>query len=126
VVVKNSLLSIALKNADRAQPAELLTGSNAVAFIGEDIGTGVTALKDWIKAEKIIDITGAMLESSVLTATQADALSDLPTKEETLAMILRTINAPASNLVRIINAPGASLARVINAHVEKQQEAEAA
>lgn len=126
MVVKNSLFGIALGNINRTKPEELLAGSNAVAFIGEDIGRGVTSLKDWIKAEKIIEITGAMIESSILNATQADALADLPTKEETLAMVLGTINAPASSLVRMVNAPGASLARVINAYVEKQKEAEAA
>ncbi len=126
MVVKNSLFGIALENLNRAKPEELLAGSNAVAFIGEDIGRGVTSLKDWIKAEKIIEISGAMIESSILNATQADALADLPTKEETLAMVLGTINAPASSLVRMVNAPGASLARVINAYVEKQKEAEAA
>lgn len=125
-VVKNSLFGIALKNAERELPGELLSGENAVAFIGEDIGRGVTALKDWIKDEKIIEITGAMLESSVLNATQAEALSDLPTKEQTLAMVLGAINAPASSLARIIGAPSSSLVRVINAHVEKQKEAEAA
>jgi len=126
MVVKNSLFGIALENVDRSKPEDLLAGSNAVAFIGEDIGRGVTALKDWIKAEKIIEISGAMIESSTLSATQADALADLPTKEETLAMVLGTINAPASSLVRMVNAPGSSLARVINAYVEKQKEAEAA
>ncbi|MCB0105016.1 MAG: 50S ribosomal protein L10 [Caldilineaceae bacterium] len=125
-VVKNSLFGLALENVGREKPAELLQGANAVAFVGEDIGRGVTALKDWIKAERIIEINGALLESSVLNATQADALSDLPTKEQTLAMVLGAINAPASSLARMVAAPGASLARVINAYVEKQKEAEAA
>jgi large subunit ribosomal protein L10 len=97
-----------------------------VAFIGEDIGKSVTALKDWIKEAKVIEISGALLESSVLNAEQAESLSDLPTKEQTLAKLLGTINAPASQLVRMINAPGSSLARVINAYVEKRKEAEAA
>lgn len=126
VVVKNSLLKIALGETGYAQPDELLNGTNAVVFIGEDIGKGVTALKDWIKDAKVLEIRGALLENSVLSAEQADALSDLPTKEQTLAMVLGAINAPASTLVRMINAPGASLARVINAYVEKQQEADAA
>ena len=73
-----------------------------------------------------MEISGALLENSVLDAAQAESLSELPTKEQTLAKILGTINAPASTLVRIINAPGASLARVLNAYVEKQKEAEAA
>ena len=120
-VTKNSLLKIALEECNMPQPEALLAGPNAVAFIGEDIGRGVTALKDWIKAEKIVEIRGAILEQSVLDATGADALADLPTKEQTLAMILGTINAPATSLVRMVNGPGASLARVINAYVEKQQ-----
>ncbi len=125
-VVKNSLFKIALGETGYAQPDELLNGTNAVIFIGEDIGKGVTALKGWIREAKVLEIRGAVLEKSVLNATQAEALSDLPTKEQVLAMVLGTINAPAGSLVRIINAPAASLARVINAHVEKQKEAEAA
>ncbi|MBX3014420.1 MAG: 50S ribosomal protein L10 [Caldilineaceae bacterium] len=126
IVVKNSLFKIALGEKGFAQPEELLVGTNAVIFVGEDIGKGVTALKDWIKDAKVLEIRGAVLEKSVLNAEQAEALSDLPTKEQTLAMVLGAINAPASTLVRMINAPGASLARVINAYIEKQQEAGAA
>jgi large subunit ribosomal protein L10 len=123
MVVKNTLLGIALEQSGRGNPSELLTGGNAVAFVGEDIGKSVTALKDWIRDAKIMEISGALLESSVLNAEQAESLSSLPTKEQTLAMILGTINAPAGSLARIINAPGSSLARVLNAYVEKQKEA---
>lgn len=120
MVVKNRLLGIAFEQVGRTAPSSLLDGPNAVVFIGEDIGRGVTALKDWIRDAKIMEITGAVLESSVLDAKQAEALSDLPTKEQTLAMILGTINAPAGSLVRMLNAPQSSLVRVINAYVEKQ------
>lgn len=122
VVTKNSLLKLALGEVGLPQPEELLAGPNAVAFIGEDIGRGVTALKDWIKDAKIVTIRGAIMDQSVLDESSADALADLPTKEQTLAMILGTINAPASTLVRMVNAPTSSLVRVINAHVEKQKE----
>ena len=126
IVVKNGLLGIAFDQAGRTRPDALLAGPNAVAFIGEDIGKGVTALKDWIRDAKIVEITGAVLESSVLDAKQAEALSDLPTKEQTLAQILGTLQGPAGNLVRILSAPQASLVRVINAYVEKNNTAEAA
>lgn len=125
-VVKNSLLGIAFKELDRTPPEDLLTGPNAVVFVGEDIGKGVTALRDWIRDVKIIEITGAVLEAAVLDSEQAAELSELPTKEETLASILGVVSAPASSLVRLISAPQASLVRVINAYVEKQNEADAA
>jgi large subunit ribosomal protein L10 len=121
MVVKNSLLGLALEQSGLPQPESLLSGPNAVAFVGEDIGRGVTALMDWIKAEKVGEISGALLGESVLDAAGAEALADLPTKEQMLAMVLGAINAPASSLARMLNAPGASLARVINARVEQLQ-----
>ena len=122
LVVKNTLLGLALKANDLEAPEELLTGPNAVLFSGEDVGSSVKALKDWIKQEKIVEIIGAIMEGNVLDAQGATALADLPTKEQLLSMILGTISGPARELVGIINAPAASLVRVINAHLEAQQE----
>ena len=122
MVVKNTLLGIALEESGYPKPEELLSGPNGVAFLGEDIGQGVTAIEDWIKAEKILEINGAVLDQSVLDTKGAEALADLPTKEQTLSMVLGAISAPSSSLVRMINGPGSSLVRVLNAHVEKQQE----
>lgn len=125
VVTKNTLLRIALEQEGRITPAELLSGPNGVVFTSEDVAKSVTALKDWIKVAKIVEITGAVLENSVLDAAAADKLSDLPTREQVLSSILGTLNAPAGSLVRVLNAPLSSLVRVINAHVEKAQEAAA-
>ena len=125
VVVKNTLLGIAMKRAGIDLDTDLLTGTNGVVFVGEDIGKGVKALKDWIKDAKIVEIKGAIMDNAQLDASGAESLADLPTKEQMLAMVLGTINAPASSLVRIIAAPQSSLVRVINAHVEKQNEAAA-
>lgn len=122
-VVKNSLLAIALKESGRVVPEQLLKGTNGVAFLGEDIGKSVTALNDWIRVAKVMEVTGALLESSVVEGQAAAALSDLPTKEQTRAMLLGAISAPARSLVQMINAPGASLARVVNAHADQDKEA---
>ena len=126
VVTKNTLLGIALEQEGRVSPDELLAGPNGVVFVGEDVAKTVSALKDWMKEAKVVEITGAILENSVLDKGSAEKLSELPTREQILAKILGTINAPAQSLVSIINAPGASLVRVINAYVEKQKEAAAA
>jgi large subunit ribosomal protein L10 len=116
MVVKNSLLGIALKENGLPSPESLLSGPNAVAFVGEDIGRSVKSILDWIKAEKVGEVSGALLGNSVLDAKNAEALAELPSKEQ----VLGAINAPASSLARLLNAPSASLARVINAHVEQQ------
>jgi large subunit ribosomal protein L10 len=126
MVTKNTLLGLALKSNDLPAPDELLSGPNAVAFVGEDVGSGVTALLNWIKAEKVLEISGALLGQSVLNAQNAEALAELPSKAQVLAMVLGAINGPGGALARILAAPGAGLARVINAHVEKQSSSGAA
>lgn len=123
VVIKNTLLALALKEVRGIDASKLATGPNGVVFVGEDVAKGVNALKDWIRAEKVVEITGGILESSVLDASSAEKLSDLPTKEQVRAQLLGMLASPASSLARIINAPAGGLARVINAHVEKQKDA---
>jgi len=126
MVVKNSLLGLALKENGLPAPDSLLAGPNAVAFVGEDISRSVKSLLDWMRVEKIGEVSGAVLGNTVLDGKNAEALADLPTKEEVLAQVLGAINAPASTLARMLTAPTASLVRVINAHVEQQQSGEAA
>lgn len=125
MVVKNRLLRLALANNGVTEELdELLEGPNAVAFIGEDIGRGVTALKDGIKElDEIVEIKGGILEQNVLDAGGAAALSELPTREEMLAKLLATIIAPATQVARVVNEPGASLARVVQARADAQEEA---
>lgn len=120
MVVKNTLLGIALKDNGMPNPDTLLSGTNAVAFVGEDIGRSVKSVLDWIKAEKVGEVSGALLGNSVLDAKGAEALADLPSKEQVLAQVLGAVNAPASSLARMLTAPSASLVRVINARVEQQ------
>lgn len=125
VVVKNRLLRLALeRNGVSAELNGLLEGPNAVAFVGEDIGRGVTALKEGIRGlDETIEIKGGILDRNVLDAAAAEALSDLPTREEMLAKLLATILAPATQLVRVVHEPGASIARVIKANADNQAEA---
>jgi len=125
MVVKNRLLRLALERRGITTELNgLLDGPNAVVFVGEDIGKGVTALKDGIRElGDVVEIKGGILEQNVLDAAGAAALADLPTREEMLAKLLATIIAPASQFVRVINEPSASLARVIKAHMDAQAEA---
>ena len=122
MVVKNTLFGRALDAAGRPRPDALLDGPNAIVFLEEDIGKGVTALKDWIKSEQVVEISGGILEESILDAASTEALADLPTKEQTLAAILGVISAPSRQLVRMVNAPASSLARVISARAEQMKE----
>lgn len=117
MVVKNRLFGLALNEVGLPQPEELLTDPNAIVFLDEDISTGVKALQDWIKADEVIEVKGGLLKSSVLDSKGVDSLTNLPTKEQTQAMLLGVISAPSGQLVRVLNAPISSLVRVLNAPI---------
>ena len=132
MIIKNSLFKIALENLGRTSPDELLNGANAAMFTGEDISSSYKALRDALKRNDKLEISGALMESSVITGASVDGLADLPTKEQTRAMLLaalvgpstslvRMINAPANSLARVVNGPAVSLLNVLNAHIEKQK-----
>ena len=122
VVTKKTLLNLALQQTGRTLDlSNVLDGSTAVVFLGEDIGTGVKALKEWMRTDPdVVRITGAVLDTDVLDATQAESLADMPSRDQMLAKLLATILAPAGQLVRTINEPGASLARVLKAYADKE------
>lgn len=133
VVIKNKLFSLALEAEDRPKPVELLDGPNAIVFLGEDISNGAKVLQDWIKDDDIVEVKGGILETSILDAKGVDSLSDLPTKEQTQAMLLgaltgpanglvRVINAPITDVVNMVNAPGSSLVRVLSARAAQMQD----
>lgn len=133
MVIKNSLFSLALEAAERPMPIELLDGPNAVVFLGEDISNGAKALKDWIKDDDVVEVKGGILETSILDVSGVDSLADLPTKEQTQAMLLgaltgpanglvRVLNAPITDVVNMVNAPGSSLVRVLSARASQLQD----
>lgn len=68
-----------------------------------------------------MEISGALLEASILNGEQAQSLSDLPTKEQTLAESWGQL-MPSKQFGTRYQCTSASLVRVINAHVEKQKE----
>lgn len=70
-----------------------------------------------------ITIKGAFLDGQYVDPAGVDNLSKMPGREETLSMLLRLLNAPATNLARLLNAPAEQLTRVIDAQRQKLAEA---
>jgi len=68
---------------------------------------------------------GVVSGSEVLDASGLKALSTMPSLPELRAMLLGTLQAPASQLARLLSTPAQQLARVLKAHEEKQEGAAA-
>ena len=95
--------------------SDSLKGPSAIAFGFEDPVSPAKALSKFIKDAKKGEIVAAVLEGKLLTAQEAKALANLPTKEELYAKMLGCVNSPATGIVGSINAVMAQLTRAMAA-----------
>lgn len=117
-IAKNTLLTLALKEAGLPAPESLLDGPTAVAFLGEDIAGPAKRLSAFFK-DKNLPIKGAILGQSVYDAQGVQDLSQLPTRGELYAQFLGSLQAPASNLVGVLNGVLQQLVSVLQAKAEQ-------
>ena len=122
-ISKNTLLKRAIDGQTQWQELEsLLTGTAAVMLTKEDIGSAVKAYKQFQKETKKTELRGGVLEGKLLGQQEAEALADLPTKDELYAKIAITINALATKVAVGIKEVPASIGRGIKAYAEKEEE----
>ena len=122
-ISKNTLLKRAIDGQEQWQELEsLLTGTSAVLLTKEDIGSAVKAYKKFQKDTKKTELRGGVLEGKLLDQKGAEALADLPTKDELYAKIAVGINAVATKLALGIKEVPASIGRGIKAYADKGEE----
>lgn len=122
-ISKNTLLKRAIDGQEQWQELEsLLKGTAAVLLTKEDIGSAVKAYKKFQKDTKKTELLGGVLEGKLLGQKEAEALADLPTKDELYAKIAIGINAVATKLALGVKEVPSSIARGIKAYAEKGEE----
>jgi len=116
-VSKNNLIKIALKENGSLpkEVEEYLQGPTAIIIATEDAVTTTKALTDFIKDKELPQIKIGIMDGNVLSLTQIDALSKLPSKNVLLSRLLAQLQAPIQALVRQINAPAQRLVYALEA-----------
>ena len=122
-ISKNTLLKRAIDGQEQWQELEsLLSGTSAVLLTQEDIGSAVKAYKKFQKETKKTEMRGGVLEGKLLGQKEAEALADLPTKDELYAKIAIGINAVATKIALGIKEIPSSIGRGLKAYAEKGEE----
>ena len=120
-VYKNTLVRKALNDLGFKDFDADLNGPTAVAFGSDETNAAkvmVAAAKDY--EEKII-IKSAFVDNAYVDKAGVKALAALPSREELVAKMLGSINAPATNLAGVLNNVCASLVRALNAVAQQKQ-----
>src|SRR5438067_13234039 len=118
-VVKNSFLKRAMSDSGLPDVAGTLTGQTAVVTGNRDVAPVAKVLKMFAAEFKIAALKIGVVDKSVLSTQDLEALAELPSREILLAHLLGLFLAPATKLARLLNEPGTALARLLNARKEK-------
>ena len=121
-VVKNTLARLALTGTPSEGLLPLMSGPNAVMFGYDDPVAPTKVLVEAAKDVKAIEVKGGLLNGRIMSAEGVVALSKLPSREQLLAMLLGTLQAPASNFVNLLAQIPRGLLNVLTA-IKEQKEA---
>lgn len=111
-VVKNTLLTLAIKGTPLEGLTSVLEGTTALAVSSEDSVASAKILSEFAEKHDNFSIKGGFLDGEIISLEKIDSLAKLPSREVLLATVAAAFQAPM-----------ASFARAINAIVEKDGEA---
>jgi large subunit ribosomal protein L10 len=120
-VVKNTVFTVAAKEAGIGELNGALTGQLAVVTGKKDISAAAKALKNFAAEFDKLKLKFGYLNNQRLEVASIIALADLPSIDVLRGKLLGLLNAPATKLVTLINTPATMLAQVIKAKAEKAE-----
>jgi len=114
-ITKKKLIEIALKEADISIDVKSMRGQIGVALGGEDEVSAAKILAKFSRENKNFKILSGVLEKKEITNNEVLSLAALPSKEELLAKLVGTINAPVSGFVNALAGNLRNLVGVLKA-----------
>jgi len=122
-VAKNTLVRRAVKGTDFECVADALKGPMLYAFSQEDPGAAGRLIKDFAKANEQLKAKLVAIGGQMYPAAHVERLASLPTREQALSMLLRTMKAPIEKFVRTLIEPAAMVTRVVAAVRDQKKDA---
>jgi large subunit ribosomal protein L10 len=119
-VVKNRYAKIAFQQLEMpSDVADLLVGPTALAMLQDDPSAIAKILFDYAR-DTSVAVKGALVDGQVFSAEQTEALSKLPGREQLLAQLMSTMQAPLQNLVYAMNGVTQKLVRTLQAVADQK------
>jgi large subunit ribosomal protein L10 len=103
IIARNKLLQKAAEGTRSSEVFCNLKGPHAIAFAFKDAPAVAKVLYDAKKSFEMMTLEGGVLNGRVLTSKDVEALASLPSRDQMLATLLATFNAPVSAFVRVLD-----------------------
>lgn len=124
LVVKNTLMKIALDGTPYANASACLKGTpTGVVFGYDDPVSSAKAVFDFMEECDHLKVKGGVLDNKSIGAKEAEALSKMPSKSELQAQVVQLAMSPGRKLLGQVQSPGARVAGAVQALVERLEKA---
>jgi large subunit ribosomal protein L10 len=114
-VVKNTLIERVMTEAKVEGLVPRDSKKPLALVIGKDEVMPAKLLVEFGRTHKALEIVGGAIDRKAVDAAQIKALAAMPTREEMLGIVVRTIAAPVSSFVRVLGGVPRGLVQVLSA-----------
>src|SRR3954468_18386659 len=123
-VLKNTLARRAVKGTPFEKLTDKLVGPLLYGIAADPVA-GAKVLAEFAKENEQFVIRGGAMPNSVMSTKDVKARALLPSREELLARLMGTIQAPVTKLVRTMNEVPGKFARTLAAYRDSKEKAAA-
>ena len=123
-VLKNTLARRAVKGTPFEKLSDQMVGPLAYG-ISDDPVAAAKVLHAYAKGNDKLVIKGGALPNQVISAKEVGALATLPSREELLAKLLGTMQAPIAKFVQTLNEVPSKFVRTVAAVRDQKEKAAA-
>ena len=123
-VLKNTLARRAMKGTSFEKLTEQMIGP-LIYGIAQDPVAGAKVLAEFAKDNELFVIKGGAMPNAVMSAKDIKTLASMPSREELLAKLVGTLQAPIAKLVRTMNEVPGKFARTLAAVRDQKEKAAA-
>lgn len=114
-VIRNTLARRAVEGTDFACMQEGMTGPLVFGFSMEDPGAVARVMGEFSKENEKLEVKMVSLGGKLLPATDITRLAKMPTKDQSISILMGTMKAPIEKLVRTLVAPTSKMVRTLAA-----------
>jgi len=119
-VLKNTLARRAVSGTPFEKLSEQLTGPLIYGISPDPVATA-KVLNEFAKSNEKLVIRAGAMPNAVITALEVKALANMPSREELLAKLLGTMQAPVAQFVRTLNEVPSRFVRTLAAVRDQKQ-----
>jgi large subunit ribosomal protein L10 len=125
-VRKNKLILKAVAGTEREGLNQYLKGMTGIILSGEDAIAAAKVIRETVKGfkGKTFNLKGGFFDGDLLDAKSVEKVADLPSKEELLCILLRTLQEGPRQVLGVIQGPARDLVNLLKNYENQLTDAE--